>query len=327
MTPLEGALLAAGATAAGEVAIAAAIVGWRGARRWHVGRDKTLLRRMRRAAAPLTGALAGDLSAGEDGIFRATASRSWLSRLAERRFPLLELRPALPRAVGAGVGFAAAVWLSIWFLKIPLGSWTLPAAGLAGAGGFWYALGWLQARQEAEFVRLFPEIVDQVVRLAGAGVPSMEALSVVTGDAPKPVEPILRGVCDGLIAGLDPDVALRMATKRVRLAEFTMFAAVIRLQRRSGGGVSTAFSNLSNTLRERRKTALKAHASTAQSRLTLLVLTAMPVLVLLSQRFIAPASIDVLFNTEQGTMLLQWGTGLVVTGLLVARALVVRGTR
>ena len=185
----------------------------------------------------------------------------------------------------------------------------------------------MQARQEAEFVRLFPEVVDQVVRLAGAGVPSMEALSVVTEDAPKPVEPILRGVCDGLLAGLDPDVALRMATERVRLAEFTMFAAVIRLQRRSGGGVSTAFSNLSNTLRERRKTALKAHAATAQSRLTLLVLTAMPVVVLLSQRFIAPASVDVLFNTEQGTTLLQWGTGLVVTGLLVARALVVRGTR
>ena len=79
----------------------------------------------------------------------------------------------------------------------------------------------------------------------------MEALSVVTEDAPKPVGPILRGVCDGLLAGLDPDVALRMATERVRLAEFTMFAAVIRLQRRSGGGVSTAFSNLSNTLEAR----------------------------------------------------------------------------
>ena len=52
----------------------------------------------------------------------------------------------------------------------------------------------MQARQEAEFVRVFPEIVDQVVRLAGAGVPSMEALSVVTEDAPKPVEPILRTV-------------------------------------------------------------------------------------------------------------------------------------
>ena len=103
-----------------------------------------------------------------------------------------------------------------------------------------------------------------------------------------------------------------------------MFAAVIRLQRRSGGGISTAFSNLSVTLRERRKTALKAHASTAQTRLTLLVLTLMPVLVLLAQKFIAPASVEILFGTEQGTTLLQWGTGLIVTGILVARAIAAR---
>ena len=327
MTPLDAAFLAAGATAAGEIAIAASIVGWRGGRRWYAGRDKVLLRRMRRAAAPLTDAFATDFSPGQDSIFRATAHRSRLSRFIESRYPLLEVRRALPPALVAGLVAAATGWFAIWFLRIPVEGWTLPLAGLAGAYGVWSALGWLQARQEAEFVRVFPEIVDQVVRLAGAGVPSMEALSVVTEDAPKPVGPILRSVCDGLAAGLDPDIALRTATERIRMAEFTMFAAVIRLQRRSGGGVSTAFSNLSKTLRERRQTALKAHASTAQSRLTLLVLSGMPVLVLLGQRFISPASVDVLFTTEQGTTLLQVGAGLIVVGILVARALVLRSSR
>ena len=327
MTPLEGAFLAAGAAAACEIAVAASIIAWRHGRRRYVGRDKVLLRRMGRAAAPLTGALASELVPGHDSIFRATSPRSGLSRFVEGRYPLLEFRHALPRALGAGLIVFAVAWFAIWFLKVPAGTWTLPLAGLAAAGGVWYTLGWLQARQEAEFIRVFPEVVDQVVRLAGAGVPSMQALSVVTEDAPKPVEPILRGVCDGLVAGLDPDVALRSATNRVRMAEFTMFAAVIRLQRRSGGGVSTAFSNLSKTLRERRQIALKAHASTAQSRLTLLVLTAMPVLVLLAQRFIAPSSVEALFDTPEGTILLQWGVALIVTGLLVARALVARGSR
>ena len=326
MTPLEGAFLAAGAAAAAEVAIAASIVGWRGGRRWQAGRDKVLLRRMRRAAAPLSDA-ASELAAGEDSIFRATSRRSGLSGFIEGVYPLLKLGHALPRAAGAGLAAAAAGWFVIWFLDIPAGAWTLPLAGLAGAVGVWYALGWLQARQETEFVRVFPEIVDQVVRLAGAGVPSMEALSVVAEDAPEPVAPVLRSVSDALAAGLDPDVALRTATERVRMAEFTMFAAVIRLQRRSGGGVSTAFSNLSKTLRERRQVALKARASTAQSRLTLLVLGVMPVLVLIGQRFIAPESVGVLFGTPEGTTLLRWGVGLIVFGLVVARAIVARGTR
>lgn len=327
MTPLEGATLAAGATAAGEIAIAASIIAWRQGRRRLVGRDKVLLRRMGRVAGPLTGASASALISDDESIFRATAPRSRLSNFVESRFPLLEFRRALPRALGAGLGAAALAWFSIWFLKIPAGTLSLPIAGLAGAIGAWYALGWMHARQVTEFIRIFPEIVDQVVRLAGAGVPSMEALSVVSRDAPKPVGPVLTGVCDGLLAGLDPDVALRTATDRVRLAEFTMFAAVIRLQRRSGGGVSTAFANLSNTLRERRQTAMKAHASTAQSRITLLFLTVMPVLVLLAQRSIAPESVAVLFGTDEGATLLRWGVGLIAAGLLVARVLVQRSTR
>ena len=326
MTPLEGAFVAAGATAAGEIALAASVVGWRRGRRWHAGRDKVLLRRMRHAAAPLSDA-ASDIVAGEDSIFRTTSRRSGLSGVVERAYPLLKFRHALPRALAGGLAAAAAAWFAIWFLKIPAGAWTLPLAGLAGAGGIWYALGWMQARQETEFVRAFPEVVDQVVRLAGAGVPSMEALSVVAEDAPEPVGPILRGVSDALAAGLDPEAALRTATERVRMAEFTMFAAVIRLQRRSGGGISTAFSNLSKTLRERRQVALKARASTAQSRLTLLILSLMPVLVLIGQRFIAPESVDLLFGTPEGTTLLRWGVGLVALGILVARAIVARASR
>ena len=327
MNPLDAALIAAGVTAAGEIAIAASVVGWR--------------RRPALARGPGQGASApnGPRRRPADGrpCERSVGGRGeHLSRhilpiraVALRREPLSApgspLRPS-PRP-GAGLLTAAAGWLAIWFLRIPAGGWTPGLAGLAGAWGFWYALGWLQARQEAEFVRVFPEIVDQVVRLRRGGVPSMEALAVVTEDAPNPVAPILREVSDGLAAGLDADLALRAATERIRMAEFTMFAAVIRMQRRSGGGVSTAFSNLSRTLRERRQTALKAHASTAQSRVTLLVLSAIPVLVLLSQSFIAPASIDVLFGTDEGATLLQVGVGLIVAGIFVARAIVVRSSR
>ena len=179
----------------------------------------------------------------------------------------------------------------------------------------------------AEFVRQFPEVVDQIVRLASAGVPPLEALATVADDAPKPVAPIIGRVRDGLLAGLDTDTTLRHASERVRIAEFTLFAAVIRLQRQAGGGVSSAFRNLAETLRERRRTALKAHASTAQTRLTLIVLAAMPIVVLVAQKFTAPKSIEILFGTEQGTTLLRWGVALIVTGLLVARALAARAIR
>ena len=316
--------------AAGVVALA--LLGlWAGVAAWRRGRDAELRRRLERAAAPLAGPGAGgDRIDSQESIFRPTEKRSrlaWLREPVESRFPLLDARTALPVAAGFGLGATALAWFSIWFLKIPAGWWSLPACGLAGAAGAWYALGWQQSRRTAAFVRQFPEIVDQIVRLAGAGVPSVEALSVVAEDAPQPVRPVLQGVSDALIAGLDADTALRMATERQRLAEFTLFAAVIRLQRRAGGGITGAFSNLATTLRERRQTALKAHASTAQSRLTLLVLTVMPVIVLIGQNFIAPESVEMLFGTEQGTTLLRVGTVLIVLGILVARGIAARAAR
>ena len=294
---------------------------------WRRTRDPVLERRLRRAAAPLAGAVAAEAPEGEESIFLTRERRTRLRRFIESGYPLLDARRAVPRAVAAGAAAVGAAWFSLWFLRVPSGWWTLPLLGLTGAGAVWYALGWMQARRETEFMRRFPEIVDQIVRLAGAGVPALEAVSVAAEDAPDPVGPVLRDVRDGLLAGLDADTALRMASDRLRLSEFTLFAAVIRLQRRAGGAISTAFSNLAATLRERRSTALKAHASTAQTRLTLLVLSLMPVAVLIIQKFSAPKSVEILFGTDQGLSLLRWGTGLIVAGLLVARGIASRATR
>ncbi len=321
MSPLALALLAAGGTGLLGIAMLAL---------FRRRREQEVRRRLRRTAVELSGDGAAEETAATEDIFRPTEGRSraaWLWRFIEARYPLLSARRVLPRAGGVGIAGAGAAWFAMWFLKIPAGWWTIALVVLGGAGATWYALSWIHARLQAEFTRQFPEAIDQIVRLSGAGVPALEAISVVAEDARPPVEPILRDVCDGLLAGLDADTALRAVSARLRLAEFTLFAAVIRLQRRSGGGVSSAFSNLSRTLRDRRATALKAHSSTAQTRLTLLVLTMLPVVVLLAQKYVAPESVDVLFGTDDGTMLLRWGAGLIVAGILGARAIAARGER
>ena len=292
--------------------------------------DKALRPRLAAVAAPLAGVGVEALAAGEESVFRSSGDGSrfaWLQGLVERRYSLIDARRALPIAFVAGLAGAGGLWFAVWFLRVTPGWWVLPLAGIAGVGGAWYALGWLQAKQMTLFVRYFPEVVDQVVRLAGAGVPALEAIGEVAEDAPAPVGPVLVAVRDRLLAGQDADTALRTVAARVRIPEFTMFAAVVRLQRRAGGGISVAFSNLARTLRERRQTAMKAHASTAQTRLTLLVLMLMPVVVLIGQKFVAPDSVDILFGTESGVSLLRWGVALIVAGLLVAKLITARGVR
>ena len=293
-------------------------------------RDRQLMRRLRRVAAPLAGPTEATQAPGAESVFRTREKDArflWLWRPIERRYPLVHPQRALFVAGLAGLAGAGFAAFALWFLQVPAGWWTSALVSGAGAFGAWSALRWQQARCEAQFIRLFPDIVDQIVRLAGAGVPSVEALTVVADDTPAPVGPVLQEVCDALNAGLDADRALRITSERLRLAEFTLFCAVLRLQRRSGGRISVAFANLSATLRERNKMVLTAHASTAQTRLTLLVLTVMPVFVLVAQKFTTPESVETLFGTEQGVMLLRVGTGLIVAGLLVARFIAARGVR
>ena len=300
-----------------------------GAVMWLRNRDKALRRRLLSVAAPLSGHVAVEELDPEESIFRPTRRRSrfsWLLGFVEARYPLVDAPRALPKVLGIGVLAGVGAYAGMWVLGMT-GWWVTPAAVIAGVGGAWYALVRLQDKLESKFIQQFPEVVDQIVRLSGAGLPPLEALSSVAEDSQPPVKPVLREVTDALLAGLDADTALSMVSSRLRLAEFTLFASVIRLQRRAGGGISAAFANLAETLRERRTLALKAKASTAQTRLTLVVLMLMPPLVLAVQSMTAPESIDMLFNTEKGQTLLQLGVGLIVAGLLVARHLSARGAK
>ena len=319
-------LSANGATIAGGGAL---LLGWTGAFLWLRRQNKALRSRLQSVSAPLTGHGAVERIAPEESIFRPRrpdSRLSWLWRRLERRYPLIDAPQVFPRLLGVGVLAAALVWAGMWVMGMP-GAVSFLAAAIGGFAGAWFFLGRVQARKETQFVQQFPEVVDQIVRLSGAGLPPLEALGKVAEDAQEPVKGVLEEVSDALLAGLDADTALGMVAGRVRLAEFTLFAAVIRLQRRAGGSISGAFSNLSNTLRARRATALKAKASTAQTRLTLLVLMLMPPLVLGAQSMTSPGSVDLLFNSEDGQTLLQLGVGLIVVGLIVARQIAARGAK
>ena len=159
------------------------------------------------------------------------------------------------------------------------------------------------------------------MRLTRTGLPAVESVSVVSEDAPEPVRSLLKQVSDDLSSGLDPEVVLRGMAARLRIPEFTLFSAALCLQRSTGGGISAALGNLSATLRSRLELEMKAQASTAQTRITLLVLSAVPVLVLGAQSLTNPQAVDILFDSPT---LLRWGVGLVVVGLLVARGIAAR---
>ncbi len=289
---------------------------------WPQQRD--LKRRLNRVAATLKGGGLSDTGTGDNvSVFREQRSKSWLIERLEHQFPLIDVRKALPKAVGLGVLGMVAVGLGAAFMGF--GSLSiLLLVPVSGLGCGWAVLAMQDTGQRNEFTRIFPETTDQVVRLVRAGVPSMEAISIVAQEAPPPVGGIMREVASAVAAGLDPETAIRSAAARVRIPAFSLFSAAVCLQMTTGGGISGALGNLSATLRARHDVTLKARSSTAQTRLTLAIISLVPVVVLATQNFTNPQTIETLFYTESGGTLLRFGVGLILSGLLVARALSAR---
>ena len=305
------------AAAAGVLLIAGiCVVVWLGAQ----PAEADLARRLAAIAALLggEGAAAGDGDA-QASVFRRRRSKSWVSERIDRRFSMLEGRKAFSKAVA--LGSLAAVAAAVAAVLLRFGTLVPILVPAAWAAGSWSLLAIWDSGRRKQFVKQFPEIVDHVVRLTRAGVPAVESISVVSEEAPEPVRSILKQITDDLSSGLDPEVVLRGMAAHLRIPEFTLFSAALCLQRTTGGGISAALSNLSATLRARLELEMKAQASTAQTRITLLVLSAVPVLVLGAQSVTNPQAVDILFENPS---LLRWGVGFIVAGLLIARAIAAR---
>lgn len=286
--------------------------------------QRELQRRLNRVAATLKGGTPTDAATGESvSVFRAQRRKSRLVERLEYQFPLIDVRKLLPRAVGLGLLGMVATGLGAAFLGFGLLA-ILFLLLVSGLGCGWAVLAMPDTGQRNEFTKIFPETTDQVVRLVRAGVPSMEAISIVAQEAPPPVGGVMREVASAAAAGLDPETALRSAAAHVRIPAFSLFSAAICLQMTTGGGISGALGNLSATLRARQDVTLKAKSSTAQTRLTLAVISLVPVVVLVIQNFTNPQTIETLFYTESGGTLLRYGIGFILTGLLVARVLSAR---
>lgn len=293
---------------------------------WRTARpaDSDLERRLRRVAAVLSGEQLEEdgVAVPEVSVFRSRDARSRLIERLEERFCLVEGATAFPRALA--VGALTALMAAVMGLGMQFGWLVLPLMPVAWVAGSWAFLRMWDARMRAQFVKQFPEIVDQVVRLARAGLPSVEAIAAMANEAQHPAKRVLQQVSDQLATGLEPELVLRQAADRVRISEFTLFTATLALQRSTGGSISDALGNLATTVRARMEMEMKAHAATAQTRMTLWVLGAVPLVVLGGQALTNPQSVAVLFATESGAMLLRSGVGLIVTGMLVARAIASR---
>ena len=183
------------------------------------------------------------------------------------------------------------------------------------------ALAWsigntLEKGKRDEFNDRFLVAMEDFQRMVRFGIPAMQALKSAGDAAEEPLKTTLQNILLETGFGVPLEDAIGQEARRVRMSELAMLAAIISTQATTGGNLSEAVGNLAAMLRERRDNRAKMKAATAESRVTLIILSLVPLVGVGLQAFMQPDIVGVLFG--EGRHLLGIGLGLIAAGLVMS---------
>lgn len=236
-----------------------------------------------------------------------------------KRFPLAGGARVATVAVLAGIcGGAASLALLLFVLVPPM----LAVIGaIAAVFGLGYTIGTtLENRKRNEFSDRLLVAMEDFQRMVRFGIPPLQAITSAAEAAEEPLKASLDGILREASLGVPLEDAVAHEAHRVRISDLAMLAAILSTQASTGGNLSESVGNLATMLRERRDNRARLKATTAEPRITLIVLGLMPVLGITVQAFMQPTIVATLLG--EGRSLLGIGLGLIGTGFVISMMLV-----
>src|SRR5271166_1688251 len=180
----------------------------------------------------------------------------------------------------------------------------------------------MRTKRFAKFEEKFPEAIDTLARAVRAGHAFTTALEMIANEVSEPVAGEFRQLYEEQKFGLPVRDALINLADRIPLVDLKFFVTAVMLQRETGGNLAEILDNLSYVIRERFKILRQVRVHTAQGRLTMVLLMALPptivvIMMLLNPGFIRPLSTDPL-----GHALIVGGITLQTMGYFVIRKII-----
>jgi tight adherence protein B len=179
-----------------------------------------------------------------------------------------------------------------------------------------------RARRFDKFEELFPEAIDTLARAVRAGHAFTTALELIASEISEPIASEFRKLFEEQKFGLPVRDALMNLTERVPLVDVKFFVTAVMLQRETGGNLAEILDNLSYVIRERFKILRQVRVYTAQGRLTMLLLMALPPLIVIVMLIMNPGFIRPLFSDPIGHTLIVAGITLQTVGYFVIRKII-----
>jgi tight adherence protein B len=149
------------------------------------------------------------------------------------------------------------------------------AAAAIAAAPFGVAF-YLRGRRFAKFGEQLPDAIDLLARAVRAGHAFTTAFSLIADEMADPVAEEFRFTYRQQNLGMPLRDAFENLVQRVPLADVRIFVTALQIQRESGGNLGEILDNLSTVIRERYKILREVQVITAEVRLSMYALIAMP---------------------------------------------------
>ncbi len=235
----------------------------------------------------------------------------WLAQGGIKLAPINFL--AMMLSIGVGVTAIAGVLFSGRVAVLSgLGSAAAPAVYLFAQ----------RKKRLATFSRQLPYILDFMRSALSAGNTLLRGVQMAAENAPEPIATELRSVVDQIQLGVSLSEALENMFRRVPEEGLGFLVAAVRVQAEVGSGISEILDRVTDTIRDRQRLQQEIQTLTSQSRLSGMIVAALPFALLGIFALIRPAYIRPLFQNPLGIKMLEAAVGLDVFALAIIRHMV-----
>jgi tight adherence protein B len=167
-----------------------------------------------------------------------------------------------------------------------------------------------------------PDALDFLARSMRAGHAFSISLEMIGTEMPDPLGQEFRALFAEHNLGAPLEVAMANFRKRVPLLDVRLFISSVALQRQTGGNLSEVLTRLAFLIRERFRLRGQVKAASAHGRLTSLVLTILPLVMIFALNLVAPDYLSTMAKDPDGKYMIVAAVVFQILGYLIMRKIV-----
>ncbi len=177
-------------------------------------------------------------------------------------------------------------------------------------------------RERKRFENQLPDTLTLLATSLRAGYSLLQAVEAVKEEAPEPTAREFSRAIVEIRLGRQVVDALRGVAERTQSMDFEWTVMAIEIQREVGGNLSEVLSTVADTMLQRNRLRREVRALTAEGRISMIIMVALPFAVIGMMLTLSPGYLDPLVSTVGGLIAVGLGVVTMVLGVLWMRKIV-----